>query len=62
MTCADWDTQLSDVVNHRVGLEQTQGIFWALASSKNFAEVARGLKEEDAEKLVDVLDQVCLSP
>ena len=62
MTCADWDTQLSDVVNRRVGLEETQGIFWALASSKNFAEVVQGLKEEDAGKLVDVLDQVCPSP
>ena len=62
MACADWDTQLSDVANHRVGVEQTQGILGTLASSKDFTEVVLGLKEEEAGKLVDVLDQVCQSP
>jgi len=62
MACADWDTQLSDVVNHRVGLEQIEGILEAFASSKDFAEVVLGLKEKDAGNLVDLLDQVCRSP
>ena len=62
MACTEWDTQLSDVINHRVGVEQTQGIFGALASSKNFGQVVRGLEEEDARRLVDVLNQVCRSP
>jgi len=62
MACADWDTQLTDVVNHRVGLEQIEGILEALVSNKDFTDVVLGLKEDDAGKLVGVFDQVCRSP
>jgi len=58
MACTDWNTQLSDIMSHPPGLEQTLAILKAFISSRDLMEVVRGLKEEDGARLVDVLDQV----
>ena len=62
MSCTDWDTKLPDVLSHPSGLERTLEILKAFVTSKDFEEVVRRLKDEDAGKLVDVLNQVCRSP
>ena len=40
------------------GAEQTQAAIERFLSNKEYVEIARTLKEEDAAKLVDVIDQV----
>ena len=56
----DWDTtQLLDVVHHPRGQEKTLGVLVSLVSNKDYIEIVRRLRKEDAAKLVDVIDQVC---
>ena len=57
---ADWDTiQLLDVVDYPGGPERILGALTAFISKQNYVRIARSLEEEDAVKLVDVIDQVC---
>ena len=57
---ADCDTtRLLNIVNRPLGPERTLDAFKAFISSKKFAEVAQGLNEADAVKLVNAFDEVC---
>jgi len=62
MARTGWNTnQLLNIVNRPLGPERTLGALIAFTSSKNYMEVVRMLNREDAAKLVDVFDQVCLA-
>lgn len=55
-----WDgTQFLSVSDGPRAPDLTIGVLMGLTSSKNFAEIARRLKREDAAKLADDFNQVC---
>lgn len=55
-----WDVpQLLSVVNRPRGPDLTVGALMDFTSSKEYPEIARRLKEEEAAKLADIFDQVC---
>jgi len=57
---ADCDTtRLLNIVSRPVEPERTLDAFKIFISSKRFVEVAQGLDEADAAKLVNAFDEVC---